>query len=218
MAFNDIEPILVPKIPYGSREPYQEVKAHLISPYSCRISAASRSVDDNRISQRGDTPLVDSTGPDWVSHRPRVQLSESTRADTKDFTSDFNSEFGEISDNELEDKLWEYLQDELDNIKNLYIYFTAGAGCGELIAAQYILLSIIIAEVGRYLTNYSFSSDMLLHIYQLQPTFIRESYHGSLDNKWIEFAATHWNEGYFISPFKLDVYLGLYERIVNKLY
>ena len=72
MALNEIQPI-----PdwhneyYGEREPFQEAKAHLISPYSCRVSAASRHVDDNRISDRGKTPIIDSSGPDKVSHRIR---------------------------------------------------------------------------------------------------------------------------------------------------
>lgn len=218
MAFNDIEPILVPKIPYGGREPYQEVKAHLISPYSCRISASSRSVDDNRISQRGDTPVIDSTGPDWVSHRPRTQFMESTKAGETESTSDFSSEFAGLSDNEIEDKLWNYLFQELDSIKNLYIYYTAGARYGELISTQYIFLAIIISEVARYLSQYSISSEAPLHLYQIQPTNIREVYKGKLDSEWIKLAVEHWNEGYFVSPFKLDIYLELYERVIKSLY
>lgn len=82
MAMNDIEPIPNIKIPYGAKEPFQEVKAHLISPYSCRTSAESRSWEDNQISDRGTTPLVDSSGPDKVSHTLDI-LSELTEYEKK---------------------------------------------------------------------------------------------------------------------------------------
>lgn len=88
MAMNDIEPI-----PdwhnqwYGEREPFQEVKAHLISPYSCRISAASRSVDDNTIADRGRTPVVDSRCVDRVSHRVRDNYNYKFLENFKEYTS-----------------------------------------------------------------------------------------------------------------------------------
>ncbi len=72
MAMNEVEPIPKGRVPYGEREPFQEVKAHLISPYSERRSASSRSWEDNEISDRGTTPLVDSSGPDRVSHQISV--------------------------------------------------------------------------------------------------------------------------------------------------
>lgn len=50
---NEIEPIPDWDVPYGEREPYQEVKAHLISQNSKRISSSSKSVDDYRIENKG---------------------------------------------------------------------------------------------------------------------------------------------------------------------
>lgn len=50
---NEIEPIPNWDVPYGEREPYQEVKAHLISQNSKRISSSSKSVDDYRIENKG---------------------------------------------------------------------------------------------------------------------------------------------------------------------
>jgi hypothetical protein len=49
----EIEPIPNWDVPYGEREPYQEVKAHLISQNSKRISSSSKSVDDYRIENKG---------------------------------------------------------------------------------------------------------------------------------------------------------------------
>lgn len=49
----EIEPIPDWDVPYGEREPYQEVKAHLISQNSKRISSSSKSVDDYRIENKG---------------------------------------------------------------------------------------------------------------------------------------------------------------------
>lgn len=50
---NEIEPIPDWDVPYGEREPYQEVKAHLISQNSKRISSSSKSVDDYKIEDKG---------------------------------------------------------------------------------------------------------------------------------------------------------------------
>lgn len=50
---NEIEPIPNWNVSYGEREPYQEVKAHLISQNSNRISSSSKSVDDYRIENKG---------------------------------------------------------------------------------------------------------------------------------------------------------------------
>lgn len=50
---NEIELIPNWDVPYGEREPYQEVKAHLISQNSKRISSSSKSVDDYRIENKG---------------------------------------------------------------------------------------------------------------------------------------------------------------------
>ena len=48
-----IEPIPDWDVPYGEREPYQVVKAHLISQNSNRISSSSKNVDDYKIENKG---------------------------------------------------------------------------------------------------------------------------------------------------------------------
>lgn len=56
-ATNEPQPILTYPKPYGAQPDYQTPRAHFLSPYSCDINCASKSTDDYRVANRGETPL-----------------------------------------------------------------------------------------------------------------------------------------------------------------
>lgn len=202
MAFNDIEPIIVPPIPYGEREPYQEVKAHLISPFSKRVSAASRSVCDNWISQRGYKPLIISNGPDKVSYRPNSDISDLTsqnKATIDDYTSD---------------ELLSLLSPEVVQ-SILQLYNSMLAELPILPPANYnsyLLMCATINVVNTLLFKIPFTPSTKMYLLQLTPQYLRFE-QCSCNKDIYAWAAQHSNEGWFVSPVNTQFYTKCYEVV-----
>lgn len=107
-----IEPIPDWNVPYGERELYQEVKAHLISQNSNRISASSKSVNDYRL-QNGRENSIDPKSLDKVRKDLKEKLLALSPEEQKEalsyflFLSTIENRSKEIQ-KEFEKDYWHY--------------------------------------------------------------------------------------------------------------
>lgn len=214
MAFNNIEPIILPPVGYGEREPYQEVKAHLISPYSNRISAASRSVCDNWISQRGDKPIVGDTCIDIPSFRNCDCSINTSHAATPDSTSAISSKG--VSKATFED-IWKKLEGRQKQIKAEYIQWLIWSTYGGRHRPQdrcYNFLRIVINEINYIMWSESkFTSNTPINIYRLTQggmEYLNTYYFCTDLYRDLQYAARY---HIFGSTLSLDQYVELLKKI-----
>lgn len=227
MAFNDIEPIIIPNIPYGGREPYQEVKAHLISPYSYDVNASSRSVCDNWISQRGDKPLIISHGPDHVSHRPYSTFAELTgwpKAGTSD-RKDESIPWSEVDKKKVYSMITNEVMQYKSFIEASYLYwkryqlYTLHRPWDDFaeVVATYALMALVINVTNSIIYRRPWNTEGSIYLHKLSCDRLEEIEHCKYDQEAFAWAAQHREEGYFVSSFPLDLYLEVYEKIEKEI-
>ena len=212
MAFNEIEPIIVPDVGFGEREPYQEVKAHLISPFSNRISAASRSVCDNWISQRGFTPLLRSSGPDNKPKKYYSQLGLVPCAGGG-YEDEDSIPWSDVVN--MEEELWKKLEPQLPQIIETY-RLHVGPYANPTVAT-YILLAVIINYTNHELCKRPFNTRKPIYIHHIDLTSIEEVGKYKYNPYYFIWAAEHSNKGYFASSLTLDIYLNYYFKVEHFL-
>lgn len=211
MAFNDIEPIILPPVGYGEREPYQEVKAHLISPYSRRISAASRSVCDNWISQRGDDPIVGDTCIDIPSFRNCDCSLNTSDAATSSKTVVQPSKG--VDKATFED-IWKKLEGRQKQIKAEYMQWLIYMGRCKPHERYYNFLRIVINEINYIMwSEGKFTSSTPINIYRLTQRGMEylNTYYFCTDlYRDLQYAARY---HIFGSTLSLDQYVELLKRV-----